>query len=340
MMFLFLLLFSGLGLGSAFIPDVSCLIVNLEHTDCTWDRGSNPELNFTFQSRLGSRLPFRDCPQYLREGGYNVGCRLPHEINDKFSPLHTRLSGDNNVMKEQTTEMKERVKLKPPLNLSVVVNSTNLELWLYWNTSTKSTCTESEVRYRKQDDQWRSVLTSTSASSYSLPQISLKHQYELQVRVRVSYSCGQSKFWSDWSVPIFWGNTTAVTPVPLKTFYSLIPVLVLGIIMVVMVVIYFTHGERIRIIFVPVVPNPGKNLEDLFKTCNGNVEEWLHISKEFKEGFQPNYSEPACLVRECPAFSDATGWVSVQTDQSERPSMVPSLSVSPPVPENLPPGLV
>ncbi|XP_048885400.1 cytokine receptor common subunit gamma-like [Brienomyrus brachyistius] len=337
MMFLFLLLLSCLGRGSAFIPDVSCLIINLQHTDCTWDPGSNPELNLTFQSRLGSGWPFHDCPQYLHQGGYNVGCRLPYERADRFSPLHTRLSDDNNVTKEQTIEMKERVKLNPPLNLSMVVNSTNLELWLYWNTSTKSTCTESEVRYRKEGDQWHSVSTSMSATSYSLPQISLKHRYELQVRIRVPNACGQSMFWSDWSVPMFWGNTTVTTPVPWKAVYSFIAVVVLGILMV---LIYITQGERIRIIFVPVVPNPGKNLEDLFKTCNGNVEEWLHISKEFKEGFQPNYSEPACLVRECPAYSEATGWVSVRTDQSERPSMVPSLSVSPPVPENVPPGLV
>nr|XP_023653451.1 cytokine receptor common subunit gamma-like [Paramormyrops kingsleyae] len=184
--------------------EVSCLVINLEHMDCTWKQDCRLQLNYTFQSRLGSRPPFRDCPQYLREGGYNVGCRLPYKINDKFSSLHTRLSGDNNVTKEQTIQMKERVKLKPPLNLSVVVNSTNLELWLYWNTSTKSTCTESEVRYRKQDDQWHSAIIQMSATSHSIPFIFQNHQYELQVRTRVSHFCGESMFWSDWSAPIFY----------------------------------------------------------------------------------------------------------------------------------------
>ncbi|XP_048883474.1 cytokine receptor common subunit gamma-like isoform X2 [Brienomyrus brachyistius] len=255
--------------------EMSCLVINLEHTDCTWKQHFHLQLNYTFQSRLGSRWPFHDCPQYLHQGGYNVGCRLPYERADRFFSLHTRLSDDNNVTKEQTIEMKKRVKLNPPLNLSMVVNSTNLELWLYWNTSTKSTCTESEVRYRKEGDQWHSVSTSMSATSYSLPQISLKHRYELQVRIRVPNACGQSMFWSDWSVPMFWGNTTVTTPVPWKAVYSFIAVVVLGILMV---LIYITQGERIRIIFVPAVPNPDKNLEDLFKTCNGNVEYFISTS--------------------------------------------------------------
>uniref|UniRef100_A0A8C9TX76 Fibronectin type-III domain-containing protein n=1 Tax=Scleropages formosus TaxID=113540 RepID=A0A8C9TX76_SCLFO len=190
------------------------------------------------------------------------------------------------------------------------------------------------------------------ANYYSLPQVSLKSQYELKVRTRVSNSCGESKFWSDWSSPVFCcpaeQNNTTDSASMAPAGKVLFPVMGVGaaLLLLIAMIVLLVQGERLRIILIPVVPNPGKNFEDLLKTYNGNVDDWLDIPKEFKNGFQSNYYETACPVRECSPVSRATDGVggeesgSPQTEQSEdlgASHSQPAASTSSP---NVPPGLV
>ncbi|XP_018589244.1 cytokine receptor common subunit gamma-like [Scleropages formosus] len=188
--------------GNPFIG-VSCVVVNLEYTDCTWNQIRSPEANYTFQSRLGSNGSYSNCPRYLLKEGERVGCRLSYRLLDKFRTLHVRLSHDNVTQREWAVSLLQLVKLNPPRNLSVEINAQNQELWLYWNHSMKENCRENQVTYRKSSESAWQFSTHFPANYYSLPQVSLKSQYELKVRTRVSNSCGESKFWSDWSSPVF-----------------------------------------------------------------------------------------------------------------------------------------
>ncbi|KAL4631682.1 cytokine receptor common subunit gamma-like [Arapaima gigas] len=183
---------------------VSCVIVNLEHTDCSWRHVPSPQSNYTFQSRLGDRGSYSDCPRYLLQGGYTVGCRLPYTLLDRFKTLHLRLTHDSALAWEQTVQLLNQVKLNPPHNLSVEVNRQNQELWLYWNHSVKSNCRENQVMYRRNEESQWQFSTLLPADFYSLPQASLKSQYEFKVKTRVSNTCGMSEFWSDWGPPVWW----------------------------------------------------------------------------------------------------------------------------------------
>ncbi|KAG9339015.1 hypothetical protein JZ751_024418 [Albula glossodonta] len=75
--------------------------------------------------------------------------------------------------------------------------------------------------------------------------------------------------------------------------------------------------------------------------------DWLHISKEFVEGFKPNFSEPSCPVREYSivpqtSISGSECSLPILLDQSDCldtscSTATSSISASP---ENTPPGLV
>ncbi|KAL0147526.1 hypothetical protein M9458_057175, partial [Cirrhinus mrigala] len=94
-------------------------------------------------------------------------------------------------------------KLYPPFNLTVVEKKDS-ELWLYWSTAKDNSCIESQVRFRTDDNVWKTT-TPGVRTSFSLP-FPLKKRYEFQVRARIESSCGESIFWSDWSEPVYWGS--------------------------------------------------------------------------------------------------------------------------------------
>ncbi|XP_048036802.1 interleukin-13 receptor subunit alpha-2-like isoform X2 [Megalobrama amblycephala] len=183
--------------------EINCLIINLDYVNCTW---SEPELknNYSFKSRWFIHDEIQDCPEYHRINGVNVGCVFPYKKQQRFKTLNTWLYSDNDsLVVNQEHDLKEHVKLNPPFNLTLVERK-DAELWLYWNVTNNNNCIESEVRHRTDNNDWKNTSPGTR-SSFSLPFPSRK-KYEFQVRSRISLSCGESKFWSDWSQSVYWGS--------------------------------------------------------------------------------------------------------------------------------------
>ncbi|XP_066571325.1 interleukin 2 receptor, gamma b isoform X2 [Amia ocellicauda] len=280
---------------------VSCLIPNEEYVRCTWNENGRPDFNYSFQSRLEKR-DFMECPKYLQQEGYRVGCRM--QYISKFYNLHTKLLANNDqIVSEQEIDLKGLVKLHPPHNLTLHFSNAS-GLWLYWNISSKDSCTESKVRYRKSKDiEWQESLRQIHPSPYNVPFPDETQLYEFQVQTRISHFCGKSDFWSDWSPPVYWGsNSTGLPTVPLPLgalgVYEKILYPIMGSAVLLTLACLLIRNERLRVILVPITPRPNKNLEDLWRKYNGNVEEWLHIPKDIVDGFRPNFSETACPVRE------------------------------------------
>ncbi|XP_016394628.1 interleukin 2 receptor, gamma a isoform X1 [Sinocyclocheilus rhinocerous] len=280
-------------------PKINCLIINLDYVNCTW---TEHEHNYSFKSRF-THKEILDCPTYLRIDGVNVGCVFPYEKPQRFNTLKTWLYSDNGgLVTEQEHNLKAYVKLYPPVNLSVVEKK-DAELWLYWNITKNDSCIESEVRHRTDNNAWKST-TPGHRTSFSLPFPS-KKRYEFQVRARIESSCGESKFWSDWSEPVYWGylktNNTSDDPgnMPLM---SLVLCTAGATVILVILSCLLVHNERLRIILIPVVPNAGRNVSNyltaLFDNYDGNVEKWLSMPKDLENGFKPNFTERACPVRE------------------------------------------
>nr|XP_040036753.1 cytokine receptor common subunit gamma-like [Gasterosteus aculeatus aculeatus] len=282
-------------------PDVDCLVVNLQHVQCSWDKEGTPEVNYTFYGGFSSNLS--ECPTYLSENNTNTGCKQPYKEAERFQTFYSILQrGQQNRSKKY--QLRTKVKLNPPTNVTAK-NESDSNLWVRWIPSTfpKIDCVQNEVRYRINNRKWAAFQVHSGVNVYCINLPSRSSLYEVQVRSRISYVCGESDFWSDWSEPVLWGSNNSTEPnqmlMPVWT-----PVLyVVGAFILILLVMMLLHHERIRIIFIPVVPKPSPKLH--------NIEDWFQFPKGLKESF--NYNERPCIVREYCHVSQ----VSVSEPESE-----------------------
>ncbi|KAG7329208.1 hypothetical protein KOW79_007382 [Hemibagrus wyckioides] len=292
--------------------NISCLIINLEYVECSWRKFQMQQTNYSFSS-VFLYNSFRECPEYLWEHGQRVGCRIPLDNpTQRFGPFNTVLSvGGNQSVCKNYADLKQRVKLNPPYNLSV--NSTSREgevcvRWT-WSTNIKQNCLDYTVRYRKASGPWK------SSSLDHVSPLSSGVDYTFQVRSRLTDSCGGSEFWSDWSDPVQWNDNQVVSTTTQTPVYWHVLGSFLGIVVLIILSTMLYYSERIRVVFVPVVPDPSKSLQDLFKKHNGNVESWVYISKDLKDAFEPDYTESPCVVCD-PSPTSETKTEAGPTEQS------------------------
>ncbi|XP_033492569.2 cytokine receptor common subunit gamma-like [Epinephelus lanceolatus] len=270
-------------------PDVDCLVVHLKYVHCTWNKHGTPEVNYTFTGWFHGDKVITECPTYLSENNTNTGCNQPYDDPVKrFNTFYTRLEhGGKKIQREHF--LKSKVKLNPPTNVTVK-NGSDSNLWLSW-IQIFPNCVESEVRYRINNRNWGTPSpASTGTQSYCINLPIRNYRYELQVRSRVWSGCGQSDFWSEWSEPVVWGSNNGTVTNQMNNSMSVWSAVlgVVGAFILILLVMMLLHHERIRIIFIPVVPKPPLKLH--------NTEDWFEFPKGLKESF--NYNERPCSVRE------------------------------------------
>ncbi|KAM4620281.1 cytokine receptor common subunit gamma-like isoform 2-T2 [Polymixia lowei] len=327
---LFVLLYLTGHLSAKQQPDVDCLLLDLDYVHCTWNGQGTPEVNYTFFNRFHHEKEFSECAAYISENSTIIGCNHPFEDLKlkRFRTFYTKLVYGNNSFEQEHDDLKSKVKLNPPTNVTVK-NGSDSNLWFYWNTSLGN-CVESEVRYRINVNKWEVIKLSAGKQSYCINFPSSSSLYELQVRSTMGELCCKSSFWSGWSQPVFWGSKRKIiiSPEPGRLSVQTLLLYVLGGFTLILLVILLVHHERLRIILIPIVPNPGKNLDEIL--THGNVEKWLPISKDLKEGFKANFNERTCSVREysrvpqSPSESSDDSTSAVSTDQTNCSISIPA----------------
>uniref|UniRef100_A0A3Q2E7C3 Cytokine receptor-like factor 2-like D1 domain-containing protein n=1 Tax=Cyprinodon variegatus TaxID=28743 RepID=A0A3Q2E7C3_CYPVA len=215
---------------------LQCVVINLENVLCSWNLYGTPDVNYTFSSRYES-----SCAEYLLENGLNIGCRRPYTKLQRFDTFYTKLSDGSRVFQKEL-QLKTKVKLNPPTNVTVK-NGSDFNLWFYWNHTTPK-CVDSEVRIRINNNDWE-ILSVFHKQSYCQNLPSSSSRYELQVRSRIEESCGKSEYWSDWSEPVVWGfnNTTGKALVFMFWKKSEVP----SVKLLLEEVVRLSHLERIQL---------------------------------------------------------------------------------------------
>ncbi|XP_056449604.1 cytokine receptor common subunit gamma-like [Gadus chalcogrammus] len=311
---LLLLCLTGLVLSEE-QPDVDCLVVNLDYVHCVWNGSASPAVNYTFYSTFGKG--FNECARYVLENNTTVGCDHPYSelIVERSNTFTTKLMLLNSSFR-QIHHLKNKVKLNAPINLTVK-NGSDSNLWYYWNDSHISRCIVSQVRHRK-GKEWENKSLNISTRTYSINLPSSRCRYELQVRSTIASFCGESSLWSDWSPSAFWGSNRESngTGLPGSSMSVWSPMLLaLGsIVFIILSVTILVRHERLR----AILPDPGKNLTKIL--ADGDVEDWLPISKSIKEGFSANYSERACSVREYSRILQSASESSAEQSSSDQSS--------------------
>ncbi|XP_055034410.2 interleukin 2 receptor, gamma b [Misgurnus anguillicaudatus] len=274
---------------SAAALSVKCMIINLQYVECTWHPKTS-EMNYTFSSAFKNKSSYKDCPEYILGQSYTIGCRIPlKKEHDKFAKFYTNTYiGGNKSVSQDFDSLQRYVQLNSPYNLSVVWFEQNSTLVLQWKNSTRNKCAVYMVHQQTNTNQEK--YTNVTGTSYSPSHISPNKHNVFRVRSTVSDNCGPSDFWSNWSATVEWGTAENITR--WQGLLGILPVLLL-----LLLVSLLCYCERKKILL-PIVPDPSKNLQDLFRKHDGNVESWVYISKELKEAFEPDYTEPSCDVCE------------------------------------------
>ncbi|KAM9348833.1 cytokine receptor common subunit gamma-like [Symphorus nematophorus] len=300
-------------------PDVDCLVLHPEYVHCSWNKHGTPEVNYTFSSKFDSDENFIECTTYVLESGTNIGCYQPYQDGKRFHTFRTKLVHGNNTF-ELSRYLKDKVKLRPPPNVTVEMGSDS-NLWVYWN-QTKATCEESEISYRTKNGKWDDSKVSSGRNRYCINMPSSSSPYEVKVRRKYGKNCGESQHWSEWSDPVVWAPNNSTDTTQMNNSMSVwTPVLyLLGTLTLILLVMMLLHHERLRIILIPMVPKPSLISDDM---------DWTQLSKGLKDSSKANYNERTCTVREYCQVSQSdsessdSSTSSVTTDQTDCSISIP-----------------
>ncbi|XP_063046743.1 interleukin 2 receptor, gamma b [Engraulis encrasicolus] len=248
-----------------------------------------------------------------------AGCIFPMETPHlRFSPLSTTLS-NGSTQRTQTHELKNAVKLNPPQNVTVQWSNSTGDVRLLWalGKPIKEQCVETHFSFRRGEGPWQDPYP--ISNNYQFP-VSQTRRYQFRVRHRYNNNCGES-YWSDWSETVPWGpikppqepgnSEKSKQAKDLRGLYVAIGLVAVFIILAVLTRLLL-DCERIKVILVPVGPDPAKKLNDLFLEYSGNVEGWVRISPQLRDAFDPDYTESTCEV----TGDDPTGCVVDELPQS------------------------
>ncbi|XP_040261564.1 cytokine receptor common subunit gamma [Bufo bufo] len=306
--FIIMLSATSYGVNSSDKPELHCTVNKDKVLKCLWNEQTDLNENYTFYYWYGGKESSAViCPQYLVANQKIIGCQI--SVPETFKTFNVKLNTSIQRLPTIRTfdKLQDWVKMDPPSNLSVE-NTTSLELHLTWEQSYGSFapyCIAYQVQHQNTaNDKW--TVKDASSASFILPSYDPKQTYTFQVRSQIHTHCGNSKFWSDWSQAVTWGRNITITDEQPSTFTKAFVILIVTFLLLVVVVLVI-RTDRIWLILVPQIPNPGKKFEDLFTLHGYNFQEWLGISKEAVENLKTNYTESLCIVTEDPDCPELDG---------------------------------
>ncbi|XP_075115183.1 cytokine receptor common subunit gamma [Leptodactylus fuscus] len=287
------------GAGGSDGPDLQCSLNKIKVLTCLWNEQNNLNDNYTFYFWYsGDKSKAKQCPNYLVANRKIFGCQFP--VTMTFRTFTVMLNSTNQRLPttREFEKLQDWVKMDPPSNLHVE-NTSSLELRLTWEQSYgsfASRCMTYQVQHRNMaSDKW--TVKDATSPLFILPSYDPKEMYTFQVRSQINKDCAYSKYWSDWSQAVTWGRNITVSEEQPSTFMKAYVILVVTFLLLVVVVLVI-RTDRVWLILVPQIPNPGKKFENLFTVHNNNFQDWLGISKEAVDNLKTNYSESLCSVTE------------------------------------------
>uniref|UniRef100_A0A8C3V324 Fibronectin type-III domain-containing protein n=1 Tax=Catharus ustulatus TaxID=91951 RepID=A0A8C3V324_CATUS len=314
------------------LAGVECELYNEEYMTCMWGSREMPTVNYSlFYWYKNASNKGVECKRYLQDQGVRVGCYFEQNELIQFQSFHVLINasvgGKTLEIPSKRMLLQDLVKPAAPVNLTIR-NMSNNQLQLTWASPyPNDQCLEHAVKYKSNKD--TSWTLSVNGDVFSLPSVDYEKSYTFYVRSKINKFCGSTLFWSEWSLPVFWGsNSTSkgppAGPPPLPwwcaVWGSVSPLLFPGTVeeqlywfgirtvlvpiasclLLLVLVILLVRMERVWVILMPRIPNPSKNFDELFITHNGNFQEWAGVPKDVVESFKPNYSENICYVTELP----------------------------------------
>ncbi|XP_063813424.1 interleukin-5 receptor subunit alpha-like [Pseudophryne corroboree] len=256
-----------------YISNVSCAIYNLTNLNCTWDlkKDAPEDANYSFGLRLRSRC--LACKQYLKKHGKNNGCHMKDLLSTyQHENLHykIRIQFFNHLYNFTKTFRTEMIEiLNPPVNISVSSVNGNINFSWYTPPSVKPTptyCFQYQIKViETQTNILFKDIPDIEMEEYTFSDLDKDKKYSLQIRARKNH-CAKSKYWGEWSKPVYIGKDTQVFPV----WTIILIIAIVSALLVILVVLLFKR--YMKILFMTAIPDPSKKIK-LWLTSNDNSSE-------------------------------------------------------------------
>ncbi|XP_018101659.1 interleukin-5 receptor subunit alpha isoform X2 [Xenopus laevis] len=247
--------------SSGYITNVSCQIYNLTNLNCTW--GIKDIQSCFFFWIKGNMLP---CSQYLKnEENKIIGCHM--KVMDFEEQPKARLHFFNTECQiTKAVKLSDIEMMKPPINITK--ESQKGKVIMKWSrpptatTIVNSACFEYELKVLETETNVLFRTLITDKKEHTFHDLDKNKRYSIRIRGRKRVNCGQSKFWGEWSKPLFVGKGK-------KSFPSWIFPLTFVIVMVFTFVISLFLLKRFAwTFFTAVIPDPSSKLKFWFSSSD------------------------------------------------------------------------
>lgn len=193
------------------IKYLECVYSNWQHLFCFWEPGIGAKFDGTYSlfywyDGLDHAM---QCPNYIKEGRKNIGCRFPHLESSDYKDFYICVNGTSQFKFIRSRyfifQLQNIVKPLPPEYLSLTVKNSE-DIFLRWNVPRgpiPSKCFIYETQFIEDDSIsfWTTTFENEIIVTKSLNE---SRKVCFSVRSKVNIYCADDGIWSDWSEEQCW----------------------------------------------------------------------------------------------------------------------------------------
>ncbi|XP_068121739.1 granulocyte-macrophage colony-stimulating factor receptor subunit alpha-like isoform X2 [Hyperolius riggenbachi] len=271
-----------------YVSNVSCTVYNLTNLNCTWDwkNDAPDDIDYFFTLKLNSRS--LACKLYFKRHGRKVGCHMKDLFldpdNHSILQYKIRVWFSNHLVSFSKTFRTERIELlNPPTNISV--SSANGNTKLEWGPppSLNKISPNCPFQYHIRVVDTQSQTTEPFKDNpdirnreYIISDLEKDKKYMVQIRAKKIY-CTQSKYWGEWSHPIFIGKDKEVFAV-----WIIIVIIAIGSVVAIVSLLFLLIllTRCVKALFLATIPGPPEKLRHLLSPDDLNSRKCIAVHDE------------------------------------------------------------
>ncbi|XP_061558152.1 interleukin-13 receptor subunit alpha-2 isoform X2 [Phycodurus eques] len=198
----------GTGRHGKAVKDFGCVIYNMEHMICNWNKHPNAPASSQFHMYYwhNELEKTEECPKYLFTNEVKSGCNFTGKHFPDFTDINFCVNGSSSEGPLMPTyaciQIQNYVKLDhadKPVLLTGQLAHINL-LWRKPDGRVPEHCLEWEVEHTKEGPHGKNESRiSTMHTRLTFPTVGNKERNCFTVRSRVHKYCAERSFWSEWS---------------------------------------------------------------------------------------------------------------------------------------------
>ncbi|NWR75276.1 I13R1 protein, partial [Centropus unirufus] len=254
--------------------DLSCIWHNLEYMVCTWRPGENASsnTNYTLFYWFNGLKNRKKCNNYSMNQGV-FGCIFNFsfpKVTRTYPAVRILIEDDSEEIRPLCASKNPTTLVKPATPRQVTLSKMNDEIYVEWSESDTfpENCLFYEVVYHNGDMDTAQIIK-VEKNYTSIPSTDPNSKYIFKVRAKPKSECYSSKLYSDWSEEKSIGEKMD------STFYFVL-IIAIPLIVAVSTIILLVYLKRLKILFLPPIPDPREILKRMF----GEQNEDSQVSKK------------------------------------------------------------